>query len=38
MPDWKKRIAGKIAIAKKGNVKSKHATNERTPARSNPTD
>ncbi len=32
MPDWKKLIAGKIAIAKKGNVPGKAGINERIPA------
>jgi DMSO/TMAO reductase YedYZ molybdopterin-dependent catalytic subunit len=32
MPDWKKLIAGKIAIAKKGNIPSKAGMNERVPA------
>ena len=32
MPDWKKLIAGKIAIAKKGNHPSKVNSNERVPA------
>jgi len=32
MPDWKKLIAGKISIAKKGNVPSKLGMNERVPA------
>lgn len=32
MPDWKKLIAGKIAIAKKGNQPGKRSDNERIPA------
>jgi DMSO/TMAO reductase YedYZ molybdopterin-dependent catalytic subunit len=32
MPDWKKLIAGKIAIAKKGSLPSKAGVNERIPA------
>ncbi|HSI37606.1 MAG TPA: sulfite oxidase-like oxidoreductase [Methylotenera sp.] len=32
MPDWKKLIAGKIAIAKKGNAPGKANANERVPA------
>ena len=32
MPDWKKLIAGKIAIAKKGNSPGKVNSNERVPA------
>jgi len=32
MPDWKKLIAGKIAIAKKGNAPGKASDNERIPA------
>ena len=32
MPDWKKLIAGKIAIAKKGNVGGKISANIRVPA------
>ncbi|PCI59336.1 MAG: sulfite oxidase-like oxidoreductase [Methylophilaceae bacterium] len=32
MPDWKKLIAGKIAIAKKGNTAGKVGENERVPA------
>ena len=32
MPDWKKLIAGKIAIAKKGNTAGKSNTNIRIPA------
>ena len=32
MPDWKKLIAGKIAIAKKGNVAGKLSANIRVPA------
>ncbi|HIE91209.1 MAG: molybdopterin-dependent oxidoreductase [Methylophilaceae bacterium] len=32
MPDWKKLIAGKVAIAKKGNKKSQVGANERVPA------
>jgi len=32
MPDWKKLIAGKIAIAKKGNKPSKSGANARVPA------
>lgn len=32
MPDWKKLIAGKIAIAKKGNTPGKVNSNERVPA------
>lgn len=32
MPDWKKLIAGKIAIAKKGNVASASSDNARLPA------
>ena len=32
MPDWKKLITGKIAIAKKGNVRSKVGSDERVPA------
>ena len=32
MPDWKKLIAGKVAIAKKGNKKSTVGANERVPA------
>jgi DMSO/TMAO reductase YedYZ molybdopterin-dependent catalytic subunit len=31
MPDWKKLIAAKIAIAKKGNASSKASDNERVP-------
>ncbi|HSR01614.1 MAG TPA: sulfite oxidase-like oxidoreductase [Methylophilaceae bacterium] len=32
MPDWKKLIAGKIALAKKGNKPSKLSNNDRIPA------
>ena len=32
MPDWKKLIAGKIAIAKKGNSAGKLNANSRVPA------
>lgn len=32
MPDWKKLIAGKVAIAKKGNVPGKVGSNVRVPA------
>ena len=32
MPDWKKLIAGKIAIAKKGNTAGKVNANVRVPA------
>ena len=32
MPDWKKLIAGKIAIAKKGNIAGKLGDNIRVPA------
>ncbi len=32
MPDWKKLIAGKIAIAKKGNAPSKQGDSDRIPA------
>ena len=31
MPDWKKLIAAKIAIAKKGNQRSTMGANERIP-------
>lgn len=32
MPDWKKFIAGKIALAKKGNQLGKPNANDRLPA------